>query len=40
MSGSHLSYYEMLGLRREATLAEIRKAFKRCARRFHPVINP
>ena len=40
MLGSDLSYYEMLGLRREATLAEIRKAFKRCARRFHPAINP
>ena len=40
MSGSQISYYEMLGLRREATLAEIRKAFKRCARRFHPAINP
>ena len=40
MSDSHLSYYELLGLRREATLAEIRRAFKRCARRLHPAVNP
>ena len=40
MSGSPLTYYELLGLRRDATLAQIRRAYKRCARRLHPAINP
>ncbi len=33
-------YYETLGLRRGATEDEIRKAYRRLARKFHPDLNP
>lgn len=33
-------YYEVLGLDRNATEDEVRKAFRRCAVRFHPDHNP
>ena len=33
-------YYALLGVRRESSKAEIRRAFRKLARRFHPDINP
>lgn len=33
-------YYEVLGLKPGATEAEIRSAYKRLARRYHPDVNP
>lgn len=33
-------YYHTLGVGREATAEEIRQAFRRLARRYHPDVNP
>src|SRR4051812_41509125 len=38
MSGMDL--YLLLGVEREATAADIKRAYKRLARKFHPDINP
>jgi molecular chaperone DnaJ len=35
-----MDLYILLGLKREATTAEIKRAYRRLARRFHPDINP
>jgi molecular chaperone DnaJ len=35
-----MDYYEVLGVRRNATLAEIRRAYQKRARQLHPDLNP
>lgn len=35
-----MDFYLLLGVQREATAADIKRAFKRLARKFHPDINP
>ena len=33
-------YYESLGLNKDATETEIKKAFRQQAKKFHPDVNP
>src|SRR5262245_58642937 len=35
-----MDFYIILGLEREATVGDIKRAYKRLARRYHPDINP
>ena len=35
-----MDLYDLLGVHRDAGLAEIKRAYRRLARRFHPDINP
>lgn len=34
------SYYDLLGIKRSATRVEIRRAYRKLARKYHPEINP
>jgi molecular chaperone DnaJ len=36
----HKDYYAMLGVKKAATAEEIRKAFRKLARKYHPDVNP
>src|SRR6059036_737370 len=35
-----MDLYVILGVEREATLADVKRAYKRLARKYHPDINP
>ncbi len=35
-----VDYYKVLGVKRDATQEEIRKAYRRLARKYHPDVNP
>lgn len=37
---THKDYYAMLGVKKTATQEEIRKAFRKAARKYHPDVNP
>src|ERR1044071_1833548 len=40
MMATKRDYYEVLGIKRDASEKEIRQAYRRLARKFHPDLNP
>src|SRR5215472_2140724 len=40
MATQHKDYYAILGVKKTATADEIRKAFRKAARKYHPDVNP
>ena len=35
-----IDYYKILGLNRKATVKDIKKAYRKLARKYHPDLNP
>ena len=40
MANSQKDYYGILGVKKSASAEEIRKAFRKLARKYHPDVNP
>ena len=34
------SYYDVLGIKKDASQEELRRAFRKLARKYHPDVNP